>query len=498
MTKKLSEVVNNLRSNCLDSNQIFEIIMMFQQEYLKSTESIQSLIHTSYDDLKSVNGNAEEVAELVNRSSVTIKHTIDSSRKNIDAMTDAADSVNRLDEGFSELKTIFEALNKSISSIVERIDVIEDVSELTNLLALNAAIEAARAGEKGRGFQVVAKEIRKLADRSRSNTTEITAVLKELTERLEKSRHILSRYGRLQNEVFENISETSRSLTSATEELGVINSEIGSINTLVEKQAGNTASLLESLDNVNSNGDFTIANAPFINEAIKKYQFAMGNTDSVFSEIGGMLDADSRNDSGDSDRILTIGHDVAYPPWCFIQDGSSAGVSILHSKTYFGKDADISFLGGQWSEVYPKLIDGKLDIIANVGWPNKFFESEPVVASRPYDSFNIKVFSRSDEIVDVSYFRGKRVGVQKGSFAEEVAEKYGFIPVVLDNDIQGMVQLLWNNIDGVATEERVGKYISDNLFLGAVKPVTETIDSFDVVYLIHRNSEIRKKFDIFR
>ena len=226
---------NNLKSNFIDSDQIFQIVMKFQNEYLQSTGKIQKLIQSSYDDLKSVDSNAGEVVKLVNSSSGTIINTIESSKTNINEMAEAAESVKKLDEGYIELRDIFAELNNSIMMIVERIDTIEDVSELTNLLALNAAIEAARAGEKGRGFQVVAKEIRALADRSRTNTSEITEVLKELTQRLEASKRIINNYGELQNDVLESIGETNRSLSDSTDQLEQINVEIKSITNLVEK-----------------------------------------------------------------------------------------------------------------------------------------------------------------------------------------------------------------------------------------------------------------------
>jgi methyl-accepting chemotaxis protein len=189
---KAADIKNSLSSNFIELDQIFQIIMMFQEEYLKSTSGIQNLINSAHEDLKSVNGNAEEVVSLVNRSSGIIQSNISSSKNNISAMTGAAESVDKLDTGFRNLKNVFTALTDSIQTIVQRIDVIEDISELTNLLALNAAIEAARAGAAGKGFQVVAKEIRKLADRSRSNTTDITVILKELNKKLSDAKIFLT------------------------------------------------------------------------------------------------------------------------------------------------------------------------------------------------------------------------------------------------------------------------------------------------------------------
>lgn len=149
----------------------------------KQNEQTQ-LIVTAVEEMSA---STQEVASSISEAAEAARNTHDVATKSGAIVSQTVERIHNLTTEVQSVGEIIEELHASSSSIVNVIEVIKSVAEQTNLLALNAAIEAARAGEQGRGFAVVADEVRTLAQRTQSSTSEIESIISSFNSMSEKA-----------------------------------------------------------------------------------------------------------------------------------------------------------------------------------------------------------------------------------------------------------------------------------------------------------------------
>lgn len=176
-----------LTASAGQTTQATEHITTSIEQFSNSTEHQNDMIEKSSVQLNEMD---RSLSHMVDTTSHMMESSIDSSKTaqaGGELVQKTAGQMQTIEQAVKEAELVIQGLEQKSKDITNILGVINGIADQTNLLALNAAIEAARAGEAGRGFSVVAEEVRKLAEQSVSSSKEIESLTNEIVEEIEKS-----------------------------------------------------------------------------------------------------------------------------------------------------------------------------------------------------------------------------------------------------------------------------------------------------------------------
>jgi methyl-accepting chemotaxis protein len=252
MIKKVAHVTDKVASASVELSATAE-------EISKGTETLTSRASQTAAAVEEMNATVGQVAQNSGKAASLAQDTVKTAKDGGAVVSNTISGMQQLSAAVSNSATIIAELGKSSDQIGEIVRTIEDIADQTNLLALNAAIEAARAGEQGRGFAVVADEVRKLAERTTKATKEIGDMIRQIqqdtrgavdsmqqgTQKVSAGVELVNKTGEALSQIVQMVSESAdmiRQIAVASEEQSVATQQIASDIENVAKVTKDSAS----------------------------------------------------------------------------------------------------------------------------------------------------------------------------------------------------------------------------------------------------------------
>lgn len=295
MKNNLSSLIKNVQQNTEQLSAAAEELSASTEEISATSEDVTKRILDTAEAAQSSSQSSNESARAMEETATGVQRIAEATQTLHSSSIDASDTASHGGEIISHAKKQMEVINSSTNTVNELVlklakqteeignitKVITDITEQTNLLALNAAIEAARAGEHGKGFAVVADEVRKLAEESKNSANSIVALTMEIksdTENVEKA--VSSSLVSVKDGV-NIIGEAGESFTAIVRAVEQMTTQIEEISATSEQISASAEEVTASVNEISNGSASAAASIEMIAAAMEEQSATMEQVNGV-------------------------------------------------------------------------------------------------------------------------------------------------------------------------------------------------------------------------
>lgn len=278
MVTSLQEMVNNLKSSS-------EQLSAISSQTIAGIHQQQSETSQAATAMTEMSATVQEVSVSAGNAASAASDSDNEALEGKKVVANTIAEINKLETDVATASNVVNKLSEDSQNIGSVLDVIRGIAEQTNLLALNAAIEAARAGEQGRGFAVVADEVRTLAGKTQESTEEIQVMIEQIQSGVTKAVKVMDESSERAASTVAIAENAGISLQSITESISHINNMNTQIATASQEQASVTESITQNVNSINEIAQQTSNGASAITDANEQLHLLSQQVDQMIRQF---------------------------------------------------------------------------------------------------------------------------------------------------------------------------------------------------------------------
>ncbi len=288
MLSVFSEIITSVSRT---ANQVANSSKAMQASADQTMKSVEKQTHDTSQVAESIKNMSIKVQEITKNTNETAGAANQAHQQAIDGgkvVSENVDSINKLSNEVEQANSVINQLNEESVNIGSVLDVIRNIAEQTNLLALNAAIEAARAGEHGRGFAVVADEVRNLATRTQESTEEIQNMIERLQAGASQAVTVMDAGKQLAEASVQKSSDVGHALSEISKSIDNIRLMSTQIAAAANEQNTTTEQIYQIIENISKLAEATQHEAESTSESSGKLNQLAADLQNMISGFKGI------------------------------------------------------------------------------------------------------------------------------------------------------------------------------------------------------------------